>query len=91
MGDTLAVQEVVYIISKEERAAFEKLTADDEREKLSGNSGIAAIPHRVALRIRSRTNITAGSHTPTSVSSPPSTNRAGKPAAAELHYLRSAG
>lgn len=40
MGDTLAVQEVVYIISKEERAAFEKLTADDERESYPAILGL---------------------------------------------------
>jgi len=51
-------EEVPYIITNEERAAFKKLSTDDEREPSSKTSGSDGTPIRAAPKTSSKRNIT---------------------------------
>ncbi len=59
-------EDVVYIISDDEKAAFERLNTDEEREQFVEQFWDAAIPRRARPRTSSKKNITVESHLPIS-------------------------
>ena len=73
-------EDVVYIISPEERSAFLHLSTNEEREQFIEHSGSAAIPIRTRPTTPLKKSTTAASPMPTSISRRAS--RAGKPIAA---------
>jgi len=72
-------EDVAYIITDEERAAFKRLQTDEEREQFIEQFWLRRDPTPDTIETSSRKNTTAASPTPTSITLPAS--RAGRPTA----------
>jgi hypothetical protein len=72
-------EDVVYIITDEEKAAFKRLSTDDERNS-SNSFGCVATPRRIRKKTSLKKSTIAASLTPTNITRPAS--RAGKRIAA---------